>query len=255
MSPIVHLIVMGAMTAMATYTPTIAQAAEVIVYANPGAASGIRDLAAAYEKATGNKMVIFSVQGAAFMARINANEPGDVVTGFLPAGLDDLVRRGKAVAGTIVEFARAGNGVAVKEGAPRPDISTTEAFKRALLEAKSIGHSQNGTGPYNTRLFQKLGIYEEIKGRIKLSENRPVASYVASGEVEIGIQQTNVIQPFPGTVYLGALPADLIEYGRFGAAVMTVSQNKAGALAFIAFMADPANHALIRKSAMEPPAR
>ncbi|MEA2906020.1 MAG: molybdate transport system substrate-binding protein [Alphaproteobacteria bacterium] len=232
-----------------------AQAADVIIYANQGAASGIKDLAAGYEKATGNKVVIVTAQGAAFMDKINANEPGDVVTGFLPAGLDDLVKRGKAVDGTVVEFARAGNGVAVKEGARKWDISTSEGFKRAMLDAKSIMHSNAGTGPYNTPMFQKLGIYDQIKDKIKISEGRPVASYVASGEVEIGIQQTNVIQPFPGTVYLGPLPPDLIEYGRFAAAVMTVSKDKDAAKALIKFMVDPANAALVRKSAMEPPAR
>lgn len=240
---------------LAAWGQTSVQAADVIVYANQGAASGIRDLAAAYEKTTGIKVEIVSAQGAALMKKINANEPGDVVTGFLPDGLDELVKRGKAVDGTVVEFARAGNGVAVKAGAPIPDISTAESFKRAMLDAKSIGHSSNGTGPFNTRLFQKLGIYDQIKGKISLSEGRPVASYVASGEVEIGLQQTNVIQPFPGTVYLGPLPPDLIEYGRFGAAVMTVSTNKDGAKALIAFMVDPANHPLIRKSAMEPPGK
>ena len=141
----------------------------------------------------------------------------------------------------------------MKAGAKKPDISTPEAFKRAMLEAKSIGHSRNGTGPFNTGLFQRLGIYDQIKHKIVLSDNRPVASYVASGEVEIGIQQTNVIQPFPGTEYLGPLPPELIEYGRFGAAVLTVSKNKDGAKALIAFMADPANHPLIAKSGMEPP--
>jgi molybdate transport system substrate-binding protein len=242
-------------TALAAWGQTHAQAADVIIYANQGAVSGVRDLAAGYEEATGTKVVIVTAQGAAFMAKINADEPGDVVTGFLPAGLDDLVKRGKAVEGTVVEFARVGNGVAVKAGAQPPDISTPEAFKRAMLNAKSISHSGNGTGPFNTKLFRKLGIYDEIKDKIKISEGRSVASYVASGEVEIGIQQVNVIQPFPGTVYLGPLPPDLIEYGRFGAAVMAVSKNRDGAQALIRFMADPANDALIRKSGMEPPAR
>jgi len=230
------------------------QAAEVIIYANQGAASGIADLSAAYEKATGIKVVIVRAAGAAFMEKINNNEPGDVVTGFMPGGMEDLVKRGKAVEGTVVEFARAGNGVAVREGARKWDISTSEGFKRAMLEADSIMHSGAGTGPFNTPMFQKLGIYDQIRPKIKISENRLVADYVAKGEVEIGIQQTNVIQPYAGTVYLGPLPPDLIEYGRFGAAVMTVSKNREGAQALIKFMADPANHALIRKSAMEPPA-
>src|SRR5262245_34696197 len=248
------MLVAGVLTAMAAWGPTGVQAADVIIYANQGAASGIRDLAAGYEKATGNKVVIVTAQGAAFNEKINANEPGDVVTGFLPGGLEDLVKRGKAVEGTVVEFARAGNGVAVKEGARKWDISTSEGFKRAMLEAKSVMHSNAGTGPFNTRMFQKLGIYDQIKDKIKISEGRPVASYVAAGEVEIGIQQTNVIQPFAGTVYLGPLPPDLMQYGRFGAAVMTVSKNKEGAQALIKYMMDPANHPLIRKSAMEPPA-
>src|SRR5258705_13040636 len=128
--------VLGVVTAMAAWGQTDAQAADIIIYANQGAASGIRDLAAGYEQATGNKVVIVTAQGAALMAKINGDEPGDVVTGFLPDGLDDLVKRGKVVEGSVVEFARAGNGVAVKAGGPKPDIGTAEAFKRARAEAK-----------------------------------------------------------------------------------------------------------------------
>src|SRR6185436_2035106 len=95
------IVVLGALAALAMGSTV--QAADVIIYANQGAASGIRDLAAGFEKATGNKVVIVTAQGAAFMQKINANEPGDVVTGFFPAGLEDFVKRGKAVEGTIVE--------------------------------------------------------------------------------------------------------------------------------------------------------
>src|SRR5882757_10808503 len=117
------MLVAGVLTAMAAWGQTDSQAAEVIIYANQGAASGIRDLAAGFEKASGHKVVIVTAQGAAFMQKINADEPGDVVTGFFPAGLEDFVKRGKAVEGTVVEFARAGNGVAVQEGARKWDIS------------------------------------------------------------------------------------------------------------------------------------
>src|SRR5437899_11622887 len=135
----------------------------------------------------------------------------------MPA-FDEIIKSGKVI-GPVVEFARAGNGVAVKAGAPRPDISTVEGFKRAILNAKSIGHSNAGTGPYNTRLFQKLGIYDQIKDKIKIVTGKLVAQAVADGDVEIGLQQTNVIQPVAGTIYLGSLPADPIEYGRFAVAV------------------------------------
>src|SRR5207245_4815298 len=123
-------------------------------------------------------------------------------------------KRNKVV-GSVVEFARAGNGVAVKAGARKPDISTAEGLKQAMLNARSIGHSNAGTGPYNTRLFQKLGIYEQIKDQIKIITGKPVAVAVAEGEVEIGIQQTNVIQPAAGTTYLGSMPPELLEYGSF----------------------------------------
>src|SRR5207247_10986477 len=142
--------------------------------------------------------------------------------------------------GPVVEFARAGNGVAVKSGAPRPDISTVEGFKRAMLNAKSIGHSNAGTGPYNTRLFQKLGIYDQIKDKIKMITGKPVAVAVAEGEVEIGMQQTNVIQPVAGTTYLGPLTPELIEYGHFGVTVGNVLKHEAVARCRISSMSSSA---------------
>jgi molybdate transport system substrate-binding protein len=232
----------------------MARAGEVTILANQGALSAVRDLAPAFEKATGHKVVVTFLQGAAMGQAINSNAPGDVVSSFFGAS-DDLIKRGKVVPCTWAEYARAGNGAAVKAGARKWDISTADGFKRAMLEASSIGHSSQGTGPYNTKLFQRLGIYDQIKDKIKITEGRPVAAYVAAGEVEIGIQQTNVIQPFAGTEYLGPLPPDLIEYGRFGLGVLTVSKDPETAKAFIAFATSPEAAPLIRKSTMEPPAR
>lgn len=230
------------------------QAAEITVLANQGAASAIRDIAPAFEKASGHKVVVKFLQGAAMNQAIESNAPGDVVSTFFES-FDDLVKRGKVVAGTAAEYARAGNGVAVKAGAPKPDISTADAFKRAMLAAKSIGHSSAGTGPYNTKLFQRLGIYDQIKDKIKIIEGRPVAVAVAAGDVEIGIQQTNVIQPVAGTDYVGPLPAELMEYGRFSLGVLTVSKEQEVARAFIKFATSPEATPLVRRSAMEPPAR
>jgi molybdate transport system substrate-binding protein len=239
--------------ALAAGANTPAQAAEITILVNQGALSGVRDLAAGYEKATGHKVVIDFVGVPEQAEKIKTDAPGDIVVNFMPA-FDDLVKGGKVI-GPVVEFARAGNGVAVKAGAPKPDISTAEGFKRAMLNAKSIGHSNGGTGPYNTRLFQKLGIYEQIKDKIKIVTGKLVAVAVAEGEVEIGIQQTNVIQPVAGTTYLGPLPPELIEYGHFGVALRNVSKNEAVARDLIKFMTSPEGAALVRKSAMEPPAR
>ncbi len=231
-----------------------ARGAEIVILANQGAISGLRDLAPAFEKATGDKVVVKFEVGAEMTKAIDDNEPADIVSNLFE-GFPDLVKRGKVVAGSFAEFARAGNGVAVKAGAPKPDISTPEAFKQAMLNAKSIGHSDNGTGPFNTAVFKRLGIYDQIKDKIKIINGTPVARVVAEGGVEIGIQQTNVIQPVPGADYVGPLPAELTEYGHFGMGVLTISKAPDAARAFIAFATSPEAAPLLRKSAMEPPAK
>jgi molybdate transport system substrate-binding protein len=230
-----------------------ASAAEIIVLANQGALSGIKDLAAGFEQATGNKVIVDLKQGPALAQAIDTDGAADVVTNLVDQ-FDDMVKRGKVIPGSWAEFARAGNGVAVKEGALKRDISTPEAFKQAMLNSRSIGHTNAGTGPFNTPMFMKLGIYDQVKGKVKIIMGKLVAAAVADGDVEIGIQQTNVIQPYKGTIYLGPLPPALMEYGRFGAGVLKVSKEPEVAKAFVKYMAAPENAALVRKSAMEPPA-
>ena len=230
------------------------QAEEITVLTNQGAVTGVRDLAAAFEKSSGHKVVVVFAQGTVMNEKIESNEPADLVSQFLDQ-FEGLVKRGKVVPGTYAEYARVGNGLAVKAGAPKPDISTPEAFKQAMLNAKSISYSNNGTGPFNTRLFQRLGIYDQIKDKIKISGGGPVAADVAAGKVEIGIQQTNVIQPYPGTDYVGPLPPELMEYGHIGIGLLTISRKPEAATAFLKFMTSPEAAPLLRKSAMEPPER
>jgi molybdate transport system substrate-binding protein len=244
------LITLGLLGALGLWSQVPATAAEITVLLNQATESGVRELATGFEKATGHKVNVSFQGGPALNQKINAGE-GDLASLGL-AQFDAFVKSGKVVAGSVVEYARVGNGVAVKAGAPKPAIGTPEAFKQAMLNAKSIGHTNAGTGPFNTRLFQKLGIYDQIKDRIKIVEGR-VAEAVAKGDVEIGIQQTNVIQPWPGTDYVGPLPAELMEYGQVGVGLLTGSKQPEAASAFIKYMADPANAALLRKGAMEPP--
>jgi molybdate transport system substrate-binding protein len=229
-----------------------ALATEITVMTSQGCLSGVRDLAAGFEKATGNKVNVSFEAGNALNEKIDANAPADLVANTLDQ-FDPLVMRGKVVSGSFVEFARAGNGVAAKAGSIKRDVSTPEAFKMAMLNSATIGHSNAGTGPFNTKLFQKLGIYDMVKGKVKIITGRTVAMAVAAGDVEIGIQQTNVIQPVAGTQYLGPLPKELMEYGRFGVGLLTVSKEQETAKAFIKFMAAPENADLVRKSAMETP--
>ena len=241
---------LGLVASLAAGAP--AMAADITILANQGAVSGVRDLAAGYEQKTGTHVTVVFAQGSEMAAMIDGDKPADLVSQFLEQ-FDDLVKRGKVVPGSFAEYAKVGNGVAVKAGAPKPDISTPEKFKAAMLAAKSIGHSNNGTGGYNTKLFQKLGIYEQIKDKITISNGGPIAGEVAKGTFEIGLQQTNVIQPFPGTDYVGPLPPELMEYGHIGVGLLTVSKQPEQARAFLAFMTSPEAAALLRKSTMEPP--
>jgi molybdate transport system substrate-binding protein len=245
-----NAVMLSLAVALGTWGMGPARSAEITVFLNQATASGVRELAAGFEKATGHKVDVSFQGGPALNQKIVSGAPGDLVSLSLDQ-FDDYVKQGKVVAGSVVEYARVGNGVAVKAGAAKPDISTPEAFKRAMLDAKSIGHTNAGTGPFNTRLFQKLGIYDDIKDKIKIIQGRLVAEAVAAGDVEIGIQQTNVIQPVAGTEYLGPLPPELMEYGRVGVGLLTASKQPEVASAFIKFMADPANAALLRKGDME----
>jgi molybdate transport system substrate-binding protein len=245
-----HLITLSLFGALGAWSLQSARAAQLTIFLNQATESGVRELAAAFEKASGNKVDV-SFQGGAALNQKISTAPGDLASLTL-AQFDEFVKNGRIVAGSVVEYGRVGNGIAIKAGAPKLDISTPDAFKRALLSAQSIGHTNAGTGPFNTKLFQKLGIYDQIKHKIRIVEGRPVAAAVADDEVEIGIQQTNVIQPYAGTEYLGPLPEELMEYGRVGVGLLAVSTHPNEARAFIKFMADPANAGLLRKGAMYP---
>jgi molybdate transport system substrate-binding protein len=231
---------------------TMPQAAEITIFTSMGSLSGVTDLAAAFEKASRHKIKVAARIGPALPKALNSNEPGDIVANFT-GSFDGLVKQGKVVAGTPVEFARAGIGVAVKKGAPKPDIGTVDAFKQAMLTAKTIGYSKSGSGPIVERSLQRLGIFDQVRSKIRYVVGRPVAEFVALGDVEIGMQQSNAIVPVAGVDYIGPLPGDLQEYLYFSVGLLTISRQPEAARAFMTFMAAPENAAQLRKSAMEPP--
>jgi molybdate transport system substrate-binding protein len=227
-----------------------AQAAEIKVLGSQGSISVIRDLSAGFERASGHKVV--STQERNVLETINSNAPADVATGG-PGLIDNLIKEGKVV-GARANFARAGIGVAIKAGAPKPDLSTKEAFVRMLRNAKSIGYSSVGSGQMMHDIIKRLGLEEELKAKTKRLDGFPAAEAVARGEVEFAMQQINVILPVAGAELAGPLPAELQEYNPFSAGVLAVSKEKDVAAAMVKFMAAPENVALVRKSGMEPPA-
>ena len=227
------------------------QAAEITVLAGMGVVSGVRDLAPAFERMTGHKVVVRFEQTADLNRMINSGATADIAA-LQPLQVDAFIKDGKMVAGTKTNFAQAGVGVAVKTGARRPDISTVEAFKAAMLNAKSIGYSQGGSGIISAKVMERLGIADQLKAKTKFIDGIPVAEVVAKGEVEIGLQQINVIIPVKGADYIGPLPKELQETVKFAAAVLTVSKQPEVARAFLRFIASAEAASLLRKSAMEP---
>src|SRR6266478_3447127 len=228
-----------------------APAAEITVLAGMGVVSGVSDLAPAYEKLTGHSVVVRFEQAAAMNEKINSGAPADIAA-LQPEQVDNFIKQGKMVAGTKTNFAQAGVGVAIKTGAPRPDISTVDAFKNAMINARSIGYSQGGSGLIAAKVMEKLGIADQLKAKTKFINGLPVAEVVAKGDVEIGLQQINVIIPVEGADYIGPLPKELQDTVRFAGGVLTVSKQKELARAFLNFIASADAGPLLRRSAMEP---
>lgn len=239
---------------MGMLSPGMAQAAEIIILAGQGVVSAVREVAPAFERASGHKVVVSFEVGPGLMNKVNSDAPADVVTHY-PDMIDDLTKKGKVLEGTGVVIARAGIGVAVRAGAPIPDIGSADAFKRSMLAAKSVAYSRGGaSGLYAAKLMERLGIADEMKSRIKLVDGVPVAEVVAKGEAEIGMQQINVILPVAGIHYVGPLPPELQDYVVFSAGVLAVSKQREAATAMVKFMFAPEAAPLIRKSGMEPAA-
>jgi molybdate transport system substrate-binding protein len=231
------------------------QAAEITVLTSQGVVSAVRDLAPAFERASGHRVVVSFEAGPSLMNKIDSNAPADLVTHY-PRAIDDLIKTGKVLAGSRVDFARGGIGLAVRAGAPKPDIGSVEAFRRSMLAAKSVAYSKTGaSGLYVAKLMERLGIAEQMAGKTQLVDGVPVAEVVAKGEAEIGLQQINVILPVAGIEYAGPLPSELQDYVEFAAGVLAVSKEPEVARALVKFMSAPEAASLIRRSGMEPAMR
>ncbi|MGB6654655.1 MAG: substrate-binding domain-containing protein, partial [Xanthobacteraceae bacterium] len=165
--------------------------------------------------------------------------------------LDGLARAGRIVAGTIADITRSSVGLAVRAGAPKPDIATVEAFKQVLLNAKSIAYSDGPSGAYIATLLERLGIAGVMKSKTHLT-GRPVAELMASGEAEIGMQQIVAILPVAGAELVGPLPSELQNVIIYAAGVATSAQNGAEAEHCIDFMRGSAAVQLIRAKGMQP---
>jgi molybdate transport system substrate-binding protein len=165
--------------------------------------------------------------------------------------LDDLVEYGAITLGGTADLARSAVGLAVRAGAPKPDIGGVDALRGVLLQARSFAYSDGRSDAYTAALLDKLGIAEQMRPKIKLT-SRPVAELVASGEAEIGLQQIVAILPVKGAELVGPLPGELQNAIVYAAGLASHARNPALAKAFIAFMTTDEARRLIRANGLEP---
>jgi molybdate transport system substrate-binding protein len=226
---------------------------ELVVRASMGTISAWNELAPAFTGLSGHKLIVTQESATTLEQTLASNAAADLIVLYTDA-MKRVIARGKVLEGSNTIFARAAVGLSVQSGAPWPDISTPDAFKRTLLAAKSICYSFGGSGNVAARAIEKLGIAEQMKPKTIRSEGGPAAGYVARGEAEMAIQQVNVSKPIAGTEYVGDLPADLHEYVVFPIAIMAVSKQPEAARTLIKFVTSPQAAPLLQKGMMEPAA-
>ena len=233
------------------------QADEIKVMTSGALSTALREVTPAFERASGSTLIIVSggsVAGApdSIPDRLQRGERADVLI-MAAGGIDDLTKAGRVVAGSRVDLARSSIGMAVRAGAPKPDISSVDALTRTLLAAKSVAFSSSVSGVYiSTELFQRLGIANQMRAKSRKVESEPVAAVVARGEAEIGFQQISELRPVPGIEVVGPLPPEVQRVTVFSAAAAAGSTNPRGGRALITFLSSPAASAAIAKSGMDP---
>ena len=184
--------------------------------------------------------------------RLQRGEAADVVI-VVGEALDQLIAQGKVVAASRVDLARSYIGMAVRAGMPKPDISTVDALKRTLLDAKSIVYSDSARGVYlSTVLFPRLGIWEQIKDKSRMIPADPVGAVVARGDADVGFQQMSELKPVRGIEIVGALPASAQKVTVFSAGIVAGANEPVAGKALIDFLASTASTEAITSSGMEP---
>ena len=244
---------MLAIVALAGAGPVAAAEIKVLT---AGAMRGVVDaLVPGFEKETGHKVAVDNATAGALAKRIEGGEAFDVAI-ITPKVLADLAQKGE-IAADRTELAKVGMGVAVKAGAPLPDIATVEAFKRTLIAARSVAYidpkAGGSSGIYFDGLLARLGIADQVRPKAKLKLGGYVADLVASGEAEIAVHQISEIVPVKGVVLVGPLPAEVQNFTTYSASVGAAARDAAAAKALIDHLAGPAAAPVLKARGMERP--
>jgi molybdate transport system substrate-binding protein len=231
---------------------TAARAADITVLASNGIKAAVVELVPQFEKETGHQLVFTWSAANLLVKQIEGGAAVDVVI-VTPALMKGLIKDGKVVDGSAVDLARVGLGVAVKQGAPKPDISTVAAFKQTLLNAKGVAYTTAGqSGLHFISVTEKLGIAEQVKAKAKTVPGGAAAEFVAKGEADLAVQLIPELASVPGVEVVGPFPAELQNYIVLTGGVGSNAKDKAGAQALIKYLTTPAAISVIKSKGMEP---
>ena len=228
-----------------------AEAAEIKVFTTRAIMTVLEKAGPEFERATGHRLNLTTDIAIRMVRRIQAGEPFDFLVAS-PSQIDSLVKEGKIAAETRTNLTRSGIGVQVRAGAPKPDVSSVEAFKRALLNAKSIGYLREGqSGVYLATLLERLGIAEAIASKVTRPDTDIVSELVAKGEIELGMVVITQIMTTPGVELVGPLPSEIQSYITFAGGVSTNAQAPDAARELLKFLRGPAALPVITSQGME----
>jgi molybdate transport system substrate-binding protein len=235
----------------------VARHGDLNVMSSGGFTAAYRQLLPEFERSAGAHVTTsygpsMGTAPDAIPVRIARGEPVDVVI-MVGAQLDKLIGEGKVVATSRVDLGKSMVGMAVRAGAPKPDISTVDSFKKALLDAKSIAYSDSASGAYVSNvLFKRLGIADELAPKSREIPSEPVGNVVARGEAEIGFQQVSELLPVNGITFVGPIPAELQKITVFSAGIATSSKEPELGRTLLRFLSSPDARAAIINSGLEP---
>lgn len=231
-------------------------AAEVKVLTTGAFKPVVMAVAPEFERRTGDALAVANDTAGALVRRIEAGEPFDLVV-LTPDALARLTAKGKVAEGATVPLARVGIGVAVKEGAPRPDLSGVEAFKRALLDAPSVAHidlaSGGSSGIYLAGLFKRLGVADAVKAKAVLVPGGLVAERVVTGEAALAVHQISEILAVKGAALVGPLPSEIQNYTVYAGGIGAAARQPEAARSLLDFLSGDSARRVLAEKGMEPP--
>jgi len=244
--------VFAGMTLLTGVMTMPATAAQLNLLSSTAVQTVLEEVLAQHELASGDKIAVTIASSASIMAKLKAGETPDMVI-LTREGIDELIKQGKVVANSRAEIASAGLGIAVKRGAPKPDISSVDALKKTLLSSRSVAYTATGaSGLYFVKLLERLGIAETMKPKSNVLTSGLAGDAVARDESDLGVQMISEILAAPGAELVGPLPAEVQSTMVFTAGTLTGSARGVEAAALVQFLNTPAVGQVFKAKGLEP---